>query len=63
MPFVHIRSLPFDPPLDVPAIVRRVNCDLSDVLGIPADHITVTWELVAPGHYSVGGRTEYTQPP
>ncbi|MDQ4125958.1 MAG: hypothetical protein M3134_10210 [Actinomycetota bacterium] len=62
MPFVHVRSLPlrdaFDPATALPAISRAFSRDT----GVDEEHVTVTWETIAPHHYAAGGVTSAAQP-
>lgn len=62
MAIVHIRSLPFDPPIDVAALLRRLNADLAEHLNVPVGSISATWQTVAPGHYAVGAEAPGEQP-
>ena len=62
MPFIHVRSLPlagdFDPAAALPAISDAFARDT----GIDEEHVTVTWETIAPHHYASAGRTAAEQP-
>ena len=62
MPLIQIRSLPFDPPLDVPAVIERVARDFAQGAEIGLENVTVTWDTLQPGHYAVGGVTAAVQP-
>ncbi|MFT5389870.1 MAG: phenylpyruvate tautomerase PptA (4-oxalocrotonate tautomerase family) [Gammaproteobacteria bacterium] len=62
MPFIHVRSLPFEPELDVAPILAGLTRDLVDTSGVDSNHVTVTWDYFAPGHYSVGGDAPTVQP-
>lgn len=63
MPFIHVRSLPFEPAVDIADVVAKVSRDFADRTGVSLDHVTTTWILLAPGHYAAGGRTARLQPP
>lgn len=62
MPFVHVRSLPFERPLDVASVLQAVAHDLAAATGVAARHVTATWSFLAPGHYAVGGEVATHQP-
>ena len=62
MPFIHIKSLPFEQALDFSGIIKNVALDLSDKTGIEINHIHTTWEFYAPGHYAKGYRVADYQP-
>ena len=54
MPFVHVKSLPFEGSFDAEAAVKRITRDFAQAAGIGAEHVTVTWEYFAPAHYAAG---------
>ena len=62
MPFIHIRSLPFEKDLDISVAVREISRDFSRDLEIDPEHVTVTWEFYRPGLYASAGETSGTQP-
>lgn len=62
MPFIHIKSLPFDPPLKVSAVIEGLTKDFAQGTGIGLEHVTATWEFLLPGHYAVAGKAAATQP-
>jgi hypothetical protein len=62
MPYIHIRSLPFEEDLDISVAVRGISRDFSRDLDVDLEHVTVTWELYGPGHYARGGETCESQP-
>lgn len=63
MPFIHIKSLSFDPPLKVGAVIEGLTKDFAKGTGIGIEHVTATWEFLLPGHYAVAGKAAATQPP
>ena len=63
MPFIHIRSLPFEDPVDIPAVIERVSIDFASDTGIRLDYVTTTWEYFDKGHYAVAGKAATTQRP
>lgn len=62
MPFIHIKSLPFEEPLDVGATIQGLADDFADQTGISRIHVTVTWEFFDPGHYTTAGKSAHCQP-
>lgn len=62
MPFIHVKSLPFEPPLDLRPVVEELTKDFAKGTGIRLAHVTATWEFLPRGHYAVGGKTELDQP-
>jgi hypothetical protein len=63
MPFIHIKSLPFKEPFDVGVVLEGLTKDFARGTGIGLEHITATWEFLAPGHYAVAGKAGQRQPP
>jgi len=62
MPFIHIRSLPFDKPLKPAAVLTGLSEDFAAATGIALRHVTATWSFIEPGHYAAGGVTARSQP-
>lgn len=62
MPFIYVKSLPFETPSDMRAIVEGMTKDFSRETGIGLEHVTATWEFLLPGHYAVAGKTVAQQP-
>lgn len=62
MPFIHIKSLPLGDHVDVSAVLAGVTRDFVRATGIDGAHVTCTWELLAPGHYAVAGKSAVRQP-
>lgn len=62
MPFIHIKSLPFQPPLDVDRILGEIARDFSETTGVELNHIHTTWEFLASGHYARGDDVPRYQP-
>lgn len=62
LPFIHIKSLPLDPPIDLCHVVERITKDIAQATGIGLEHITATWEFFQEGHYAVAGQAASRQP-
>ncbi|HXH02232.1 MAG TPA: hypothetical protein VNN09_02820 [Candidatus Competibacteraceae bacterium] len=62
MPFIHIKSLPFETAFDVAAVVEGITHDFSAATGIGLEHVTATWLFLSPGHYAVAGSAAAQQP-
>ena len=62
MPFIHIKSLPFADEPDTPALLENLCADFAAATGVGIEHVTATWEWLAPGHYAVGGKAADRQP-
>jgi phenylpyruvate tautomerase PptA (4-oxalocrotonate tautomerase family) len=62
MPFVHIKSLPFQKSFDVPQVIEGISNDFAKATGVGLEHVTVTWEFLLPGHYAVAGVAVQHQP-
>jgi hypothetical protein len=62
MPFLHVRSLPPAAPFDVEAAVRATSAAFCAGAGVDERHVTVTWQLLAPGSYAAAGATAAAQP-
>ncbi len=62
MPFIHVKSLPFDKPFDVGVALEGLTKDFAEGTGIGLEHVTATWEFFPPGHYAVAGKAVKHQP-
>jgi hypothetical protein len=62
MPFIHIRSLPLDPGLDISGVVEGISVDFAQGTGIAIEHVSATWAFLPEGHYAVGGEAALRQP-
>ena len=62
MPFIHVKSLPFDEPRDVGAVLEGLTRDFAESTGIKLEHVTATWEFLPEGHYAVAGSAALHQP-
>ena len=62
MPFIHVKSLPFEPPLRVSAVVEGITQDFAIGTGIGLEYITATWEFLPSGNYAVAGKAADNQP-
>lgn len=62
MPFIHIKSLPFDPPLNMSPVVEGITKDFANGTGIGLEHVTATWEFISSGNYAVAGEAQHHQP-
>ena len=62
MPFIHVKSLPFDRLFDASAALAGITRDFAKETGIALEHVTATWEFLAPGHYASAGNAASRQP-
>ena len=62
MPFIHIKSLPFEPELNISRILRAIAKDFSQKTDVSLEHIHTTWEYFQPGHYTTRDRTPDIHP-
>jgi hypothetical protein len=62
MPVIQIQALLQQPEPDIPALLSRLCMTVARDSGIPADHVSATWQTIAPGRYAVGGETAFAQP-
>ncbi len=62
MPFIHVRSLPFEEPFSVSTVVESITKDFAKATGVDLEHVTATWELLPAGHYAVAGKAAQHQP-
>jgi hypothetical protein len=62
MPFIHIKSLPFETPMDIPRIIQGISTDVSRKTGVELYHVHTTWEFLLPGHYAKGDAAPAYQP-
>ena len=62
MPFITIKSLPFEDDIDVPNIIKHITEDFAVTTDIGIEHVTVIWEFIPARHYSVAGLMPASQP-
>ncbi len=62
MPFIQIKSLPFEKPFDIDIVLEELTKDFVKETGISLEHVTATWEFLPSGHYAVGGKVAQHQP-
>lgn len=62
MPFSHVRSLSPGGRFESGEAVRAVSHDFAAAAGTDEQHVTVTWQILEPGHYSHAGQTAAEQP-
>ncbi len=62
MPFIQIKSLPFEEPKSISEILCLVNQDFSNRLDVPLEHVHATWEYFQPGFYAKGDLAPQSQP-
>ena len=55
MPFIHVKSLPFEEPCDMRTVLEGVTRDFAKSTGIEVEHVMATWEFLPEGHYAVAG--------
>ena len=61
IPYIHIRSLPFQGDVSIDAVLKGVSQEFSRECEIDLEHVTVTWDFLRPGHHASGGTTADTQ--
>jgi phenylpyruvate tautomerase PptA (4-oxalocrotonate tautomerase family) len=62
MPFIHIKSLPFDRSFNVTSVLEGLSKDFAKGTGLGLQYVTATWEFFPAGHYAVAGKAESHQP-
>ncbi len=62
MPYIHIKSLPFEQPKQISEILCHINRDFSVRLDIPLEHVHSTWEYFNSGHFAKGDVAPKCQP-
>lgn len=62
MPFIHVKSLPFDRTFNVASVLEGLTKDFAKGASIGLEHVTATWEFLPARHYAVGGKTATHQP-
>ena len=62
MPFIHIKSLPFEKRFDVASTIKNIAREFSVKTGIELRHIHTTWQFYESGHYAKGGEVAEYQP-
>jgi hypothetical protein len=61
MPFIHVKSLPFDRAFDVSSVLAGLTEDFAQGTAIALEHVTATWEFLPAGHYVVAGKAQRYQ--
>jgi phenylpyruvate tautomerase PptA (4-oxalocrotonate tautomerase family) len=62
MPFIKIKSLKFEKPINIGEIIVNLSKEFSGKVGIDLEHIHVIWEYLDPDHYAMAGKTTKEQP-
>ena len=62
MPFIQIKSLPFEESKSISDILCEVNKEFSIRLDVPLEHVHATWEFFQPGYYAKGDVAPQSQP-
>lgn len=62
MPFIHVKSLPFDEPRDMRTVVEGLTRDFAKSTGMKLEYVTATWEFLPEGNYAVAGSAALHQP-
>ncbi len=62
MPFIHVKSLPFEQSLDIAAVLEGLSRDFAEGTSTGIEHVTATWEFLPAGHYAVAGKAASYQP-
>jgi phenylpyruvate tautomerase PptA (4-oxalocrotonate tautomerase family) len=62
MPFIHIKSLPFNSFFDASLALEGITKDFAKETGTGLEHVTATWDFLPPGHYAVAGKAASRQP-
>lgn len=62
MPFIHVKSLPFEHALDIEVLLEALSEEFATRAGVEPKHVTASWQWFRPGHYAVGGRVAHQQP-
>jgi len=61
MPFVHVRSLPFEHAFNAKRAVEKISGEIARCLDLDIQYITVTWAYLHAYHYAHGGQTHEFQ--
>jgi hypothetical protein len=56
MPFIHIKSLPFEKEVNISKVLQKISWDFSHETGIDEKHVIATWEFYHPFHYAYQGK-------
>ena len=62
MPFIHIKSLPYEHAFNVTVAIIAIGKDFAEKNGIPLEHVHTTWEFFKPGHFAKGDFAPNYQP-
>jgi len=62
MPVIHIRSLPYEAPLDVPCALTGLTRDFAKANDLPLTYVHAIWRFLQPGHYGKGAEAPDSQP-
>lgn len=62
MPKIYVKTLPLEPKVHVPDVIRRLGRALEDDIGFLPGQFVILWEYIPAGHFLYNGQIEDTQP-
>ena len=62
MPFIHIKSLPFEKTMNIPCVLKSISRDFSKTTNTEISHVHVTWEFFQTECYVKGCESAIYQP-
>lgn len=62
MPFIQIKSLPFEEALNISEVLCRINEEFATRTDVQLEHVHSTWEYFQPGYYAKGDVAPKCQP-
>lgn len=62
MPKISIKTLPLDPSIDIPGVLKKLGTDLAHTLNIGLNQLVILWEPISSNQFLCNGEFACTQP-
>lgn len=62
MPKISIKTLPLDPSIDIPGVLKMLGTGLAHTLNIGLDQLVILWEPISSNRFLFHGELACTQP-
>jgi len=62
MPKISIKTLPLDPSIDIPGVLKKLGTDLAHTLNIGLNQLVILWEPISSNRFLFDGELADVQP-
>jgi phenylpyruvate tautomerase PptA (4-oxalocrotonate tautomerase family) len=62
MPKITIKTLPVQPEIHIPDLLKRLGNQLSKTLDLPLNRLVILWEFILPNQFLFNGQVAPNQP-